>query len=53
MNPKVVESAIHLLRKNENNEQKVDQLEQINKRILKIENLLEHIVDKLNELLTK
>lgn len=53
MNPKVVEKAILLLKKKENKEQSVDEKEQLNNRILKIETTLETIVDKLNELLKK
>lgn len=49
MNRKAVESAIRILKKNEN---KVNDVV-LNKRILKIENTLEIILDKLNDLLKK
>lgn len=53
MNRKAVESAIRILKKNENIVNDVDDKELLNKRILKIENTLEIILDKLNDLLKK
>lgn len=49
MNRKAVESAIQII----SNENKVNDKELLNKRILKIENTLEIILDKLNDLLKK
>lgn len=53
MNRKAVESAIQILKKNENKVNDVDDKGLLNKRILKIENTLEIILDKLNDLLKK
>lgn len=53
IHPKVVEKAIHLLKNVDNKQNELDEKDLLNKRISNIENTLEIIVNRLNDLLKK
>lgn len=53
IHPKVVENAIFLLKKVDNKQNDLDEKDLLNKRISNIENTLEIIMNKLNDLLKK